>query len=67
MTEKRKVKFIGSSVAQVNWGANDDPYVCGLVEGEEYTLESVEVHKWHTKYYLVEFPGKKFNSAAFKE
>lgn len=59
------VKYLGCSDAQVRWGSNDDPRECGLVIGKSYELERKEEHSWHTKYYLVEFPGKKFNSVCF--
>lgn len=38
-----------------------------LEVGKEYTVESVEVHSWHTLVYLKEFSGKSFNSVAFEE
>ena len=61
-----KVRYIGASEAQVNYGSNDDPR--GLLkEGKIYTLQRKEVHSYHTKYYLKEFPGKKFNSICFEE
>jgi hypothetical protein len=59
-----KVKYIGASDAQVNFGSNDDPR--GLLEeGKIYTLKGKEIHSWHTKYSLEEFPHKKFNSVSF--
>ncbi len=65
ITKGSKVKFMGATDEQVSWGANDDPR--GLLEeGNVYTVETVETHRWHTKYYLKEFPGKKFNSVSFK-
>lgn len=60
-----KVKYIGAGDDQVRWGNNDDPR--GLLEeGKIYTIETIEVHSWHTKYYLKEFPSKKFNSVSFE-
>jgi len=48
----------------VKWGSNDDPV--GLLEpGKKYVIENIEVHSWHTKIFLQEFPGKKFNSVHF--
>jgi hypothetical protein len=38
-----------------------------LTLGEVYTLDREEEHSWHTKYYLKEFPGLKFNSVNFEE
>ena len=61
-----KVIYTGASDAQVQWGNNDDPRDF-LVEGECYEIESEEIHTWHTKFCLVGFEGKKFNSVHFKE
>lgn len=60
-----KVKFIGTSDAQVNWGGCDDPRAV-LKEGETYAVESTEVHSWHTKVSLIGVDGK-FPSAAFED
>lgn len=59
------VRYHGDvSDGQVNWGANDDPR--GLLDiGKTYTLLRKEVHSWHTKYVLAEYPDKKFNSVHF--
>lgn len=62
----RKLRFIGASDEQVRWGNNDDPREC-LVENEIYTLDCEDVHSWHTKYYLKEFPDKAFNSVSFED
>lgn len=59
------VRYIGSSDEQVRWGSNDDPRTT-LVEGACYTVYAVEVHTWHTKLYLKERPGWKFNSVSFE-
>lgn len=61
-----KVRYIGSSIDQARWGGNDDPAGL-LIEGQEYELLRKEVHSWHTKYTLADFPGKQFNSASFEE
>jgi hypothetical protein len=62
----RKVIYTGeAAIEQIRWGNNDDPR--GLLEpGKEYELLEVELHTWHTKYILKEFPDKKFNSVHFK-
>lgn len=58
------VKYEGASDSQVNWGSCDDPR--GLLqEGTEYELDHEEVHSFHTKYILSEYPDKKFNSVCF--
>lgn len=60
-----KVKFIGAVDAQTRWGGNDDPRMF-LIVGEVYEVQSVEVHTWHTKIVLKQFPGKRFNSVCFE-
>jgi hypothetical protein len=61
---KKMVKFVGSSIEQVRWGSNDDPDEF-LRRGKKYELLREEVHSWHTKYVLRDFPDKKFNSSSF--
>jgi hypothetical protein len=34
--------------------------------GNCYIVERIEVHSWHTKVFLKNYPGKDFNSAWFK-
>lgn len=63
-----KVRYLGdaeSSNEVVNWGGNDDPRGL-LVEGQEYEVTEQDVHSYHTKLTLKEFPGKRFNSVSFK-
>lgn len=36
-----------------------------LKEGHIYTLERADIHAWNTDFYLVEVPGKAFNSVHF--
>lgn len=58
-----KVKLI--SDYDNNYGGCD--FVKGSLKlGEIYTLEKHEVHSFHTKIYLKEFPDKVFNSVHFK-
>ena len=64
--EGTKVKYIGASDSQVRWGSNDDPRNC-LIEGQLYTIDHTEVHSYHTKIYLKEFPDLKFNSCSFND
>ena len=59
------VIYIGASDEQVQWGGNDDPRGI-LIEGKHYEIERKEMHSWHTKIILREFPGKKFNSECFE-
>lgn len=37
-----------------------------LVPYEEYTIDYTEVHSSYTRVFLVEVPGKKFNSTVFE-
>ena len=59
-----KVKYIGASDAQVQWGGCDDPRDV-LVEGELYEVDEEEVHTQHTKLSLVGIKGR-FNSVCFE-
>ena len=38
-----------------------------LEDGKIYTVDSTVVHGWFTDVYLVEVPGKRFNSVVFEE
>lgn len=61
---KMKVKFIAND--PITWGISKDN--ANLLKlGETYTVEKTEVHSWHTKVFLKEFPGVEFNSAWFEE
>ena len=59
-----KVKYIGASDAQVQWGNCDDPRNV-LIEGEVYEVEKEEAHTWHTKLSLIGIGGR-FNSVCFE-
>jgi len=63
----RKVRYIGygSDPMHKNWGNYSDPDL--LTVGRVYTLEREEIHSYHTEFYLVEFPGERFNSTMFRE
>lgn len=60
----KKLVYVGTSDEQVRWGGNDDPRGV-LEEGKAYTVIDWEVHSWHTKVTLEEFPDLRFNSASF--
>lgn len=60
-----KVKYIGASDAQVQWGNCDDPRDV-LIEGAVYEVEKEDVHTWHTKLHLVGIEGR-FNSVCFEK
>jgi len=60
-----EVVYTGATQDQINWGSNDDPRPL-LRVGSRYIVQNKEVHAWHTKIELVEFPGLKFNSVCFR-
>lgn len=61
-----KVRCISVDDVQSRWGNNDSAKEY-LTIGNIYTLaHDPEAHSWHTKYYLEEVPGKKFNSVQFE-
>ena len=60
-----KVKFIGCSDDQHNWGGHTGNYK-ELIVGNVYTIDKIEVHSWHTKYWLSGIEGS-FNSVCFNE
>lgn len=64
MKKGDKVKYIGCSKEQIEWGGNDSP-VGILTEGYIYFIDRVEVHNMHTKVFLSGVKGK-FNSVCFK-
>ena len=61
-----KVKYIGATIDQIRWGSNDDPREL-LNLDQTYEVLEKEVHSWHTKLTLKEFPKLKFNSVCFEE
>ena len=62
----QKIKYVDDNPDAVRWGGNDNP--AGILKiGETYTVFGVVVHAWHTKVYLEEKPGFRFNSAHFEE
>lgn len=63
---KKKVIYIGASEESIKWGSHDDPRKL-LTPGEKYTVDETHRHTWHTKYKLIEFPDKFFNSVQFKD
>ncbi len=66
MNKKKLVKFTAKqSPAQIGWGGNDDPNKL-LKVGKKYEVLRVEVHSWHTKVILKDFPDKKFNDVTFE-
>ena len=50
----------------INWGGHDDPRGL-LVPGVAYEVEWVEVHSYHTKIHLKDFPNAVFNSVWFPD
>ena len=61
-----KARYIGATQSQINWGGNDDPRPL-LTIGKIYTVKRREIHSWHTKFILAEYPNKKFNSVNFEK
>ena len=61
-----KYKYIGAIDEQVYWGNCDDPRNV-LEIGEEYLLKRLDIHNWHTRIVLEEFPGMEFNSVCFEK
>jgi hypothetical protein len=59
-----KVRFTGCSEEQKKWG--DHSETDGVLDvGQEYEVEWVEEHSWHTKYFLKGIKGH-FNSVCFE-
>lgn len=59
-----RVRCISVDEVQSRWGNCDNAHE-HLTVGNEYTVEKVDVHSWHTKVFLKEIPGKAFNSVQF--
>ena len=64
MKQVSKVRYIGANNDQVKWGSCADPRPV-LTEGGIYTIEQIEVHNWHTKFFLDGQHGG-FPSVAFE-
>ena len=62
--DKRKIICINNDDSNA-WGFKGHGHL--LTVGKEYTLIDVEVHGWHTRVTLEEFPGIQFNSILFDE
>lgn len=58
-----RVRYLGCRKEQIDWGRNDDPYMC--IVGRSYIVTDVEVHSQHTKIQLKGIVGK-FNSVCFE-
>ena len=66
MKKGTKVECISIDESQSKWGNNSSAKEF-LTVGNIYTLsKEPEVRSWHTKYYLEEFPGERFNSVQFR-
>ncbi len=57
-----KVKFTNDCCGGFLTGK--DNYL--LILGETYTIDHTEVHSFHTKVYLKEYPNSVFNSVCFE-
>jgi hypothetical protein len=64
-----KVKYLGATIEQMRWGNDgEDLDRYELLEiGETYEILNKEVHSWHTKLTLTQYPEFKFNSVCFEE
>ena len=60
------VIFIGAMDEQVQWAGGFDPRL-HLVEYGSYEVARTEVHTWHTRIYLKDYPNMWFNSVCFIE
>lgn len=66
MASRRKVTYRDCSQEQASWGSCADPR--GILEpGKAYEVERMQVHSWHTKVFLTDFPGQGFNSCCFDD
>ena len=52
------------SAEQISFGGNDNPNDF-LEIGKHYDVYAIEVHSWHIKLLLLDYPGKKFNLINF--
>ena len=59
------VTFYGCSQTQHNWG-NHTGDLDDLIKDNQYVIERVELHSWHTKVFLENIKGS-FNSICFKD
>jgi len=61
-----KVLFNGCSDAQAEWGRGEDPRDY-LQIGRIYTVHKIEIHSWHTLWYIfIEEKELAFNSCCFE-
>lgn len=58
-----RVRLISCSKEQIAWGGNDDPDHLDI--DTIYVVESVDVHRYHTKVTLCGIPGR-YNSVCFE-
>ena len=59
-----KLKFTKEN--PISWGVSADN-AKHLILGNVYTVSKTEMHSYHTKVFLEEFPGIPFNSVWFDE
>lgn len=62
--KERKIVCIENDDSNT-WGCKGTGHL--LTVGKEYTLVDMEVHRWHTRVELEEFPNVQFNSVLFEE
>jgi hypothetical protein len=61
---KQGDKLICTNNEENNWGSCDSASE-NLELNKVYTVKDVEIHSWHTKIFLEEIEGKRFNSVHF--
>jgi hypothetical protein len=64
LNNRTKVRFICKDPE--TWGVDKDNAKY-LELNKIYTVDYIEIHSWHTKVFLKEFPGIEFNSVWFEE
>lgn len=63
-SKERTIKCISNDDSNC-WGFSGTGHM--LTVGDYYTLTKLDVHGWHTRVRLSEFPGVWFNSVLFEE
>jgi len=63
----KKVKFVGATDDQMNWGGENDNPNDVLIKGNEYYVICEDVHSWHTNYQVKGYEDKWFPRGAFRD
>lgn len=64
-----RYKYIEENVSDmsITWGGRYTDPRGVLTDGEEYEVNDIDEHTWHTRVYLEGFPNTIFNSVWFDE